>query len=74
MDRMIPAKAVEARERIFKNNDLAGAVRVLFELRQEKRERERAPVTGAQGVLEARPVIGVPASPRSTTFWLMMIC
>jgi hypothetical protein len=61
MDRVIPPEAVLAAKGIVKNNDLAGAVRILLQLRQEECQRQRARSAG------------VAASPRSTALWLMRI-
>ena len=41
---------------IVKHHNLVGAVRVLVQLREEERERQRRAVSTAQRVPEARPV------------------
>ena len=58
VNRMIAAEAVHAGERIIKDDNLVRAVCVLLKLCQEKRQRERAPVSTAQRVFEAWPVCG----------------
>jgi hypothetical protein len=40
VSRVIAPEAIQACERIIENDNLAGAIRILLQLRQEERERE----------------------------------